>query len=449
MSGSNDANQWEIVNVDGFRMMSRRRLQTLALVLFFLVNLIGPAAASGPQYQPRSDSKKKCDALGFDVYQKWQKPVGLFPFYQDCKIGYVDTRGRVVVPPQFEYGGSFYEQLAVVGVKINEKVKYGFINQRGQFVIDPEFDTAHPFSEGMAGVRLGNQRGYIDRKGAVVIPPRFAEVTDFYRGLARVRMFNEKGHHGKWGCINKKGEFVVQPQYDHIQHFTERIIIAGLNSNNGQWKWGLISWTGETIREPQFDLIGSFDDKVAMVRLAGHRGLINSTGQLIGNQKYNEALTNFSEGLIAVRVDNQVGYLNRRGEWAIRPQFNSGRAFSEGLAAVKIGEKFGYINKAGRVVIKPQFDEAIEFSEGLATVKIEWRYGFIDREGVIRIPPRFNSVTSFRGGAALARTWDSEGYINRNGEFIRRWPPADIEGFPLRLISPLKDVPPAPKRPYR
>lgn len=427
--------------------MSRRHLHTLALLLLFLaslISLIGPAAASGPghtQYQPGSDSKKKCSSLGFPVYEKWQKPVGLFPFYHDCKVGYVDTRGTVVVPAQFEFGGWFYEHLAVVGVNINEKVKYGFINQAGQFVIDPEFDTAHNFSEGMAGVRLGNGSGYIDRKGVVVIPPRFAEVTGFYRGLARVRMFDERGRRGKWGCINKKGEFVVQPQYDHIQHFTEQIVVAGVHSN-GQWKWGLISWTGETIREPQFDLIGSFDDEVAAARLAGNGGLINSKGQRIGNQKYNQALTNFSEGLMAVSVDTRVGYLNRRGEWAIHPKFNSGRAFSEGLAAVKIGEKFGYIDKAGRVIIKPQFDEAIEFSEGLASIRIGTSYGFIDRKGVLRIRPRFNSVTSFRGGAALARMWDSEGYINRNGEFIRRWQLADPADFPRRLVPPVPPLRP-------
>ena len=332
----------------------------------------------------------------------------------------------MIIPAQFDWGGSFYEQLAPVAVNMNEKLIYGFINQAGQFVIDPEFDTAHPFSDGLAGIRLGKKWGYIDRKGVVIIPPRFAEVTPFYRGLARVRMFTDEGlRGGKWGCINKKGEFVVPARYDHIQHFTEQIIVAG-NISNGQWKLGLISWTGKTIREPQFELIGGFDESVAPARHAGKGGLINGEGQLIGNEKYDQALTGFSEGLMAVSIDRQVGYLNRRGEWAIPPRFNSAGTFSEGLAPVKLGEKFGYIDKTGKVVIEPQFDEAIEFSEGLARIRIERSYGFIDRAGVLRIRPRFNSATSFRGAAALASMEDYQGYIDRNGEFIRRWPQSDI-----------------------
>jgi hypothetical protein len=229
------------------------------------------------------------------------------------------------------------------------------------------------------------------------------------------------GRNGKWGCINKNGEFVIPPRYDHIQYFTEEIVVAGVFSNE-EWKFGLISWTGKTIREPQFDLIGSFENGVASARYERGKGrLINAGGQLLDNEKYNQALTGFSEGLMAVSVDNRAGYLNQRGEWAIRPRFNGARAFSEGLASVKIGEKFGYIDKTGEVVIDPQFDEAHEFSEGLAQVRIEWRYGFIDRRGVFIIRPRFTSVTPFRGGAALARVHGYEGYIDKSGEFIRRW----------------------------
>jgi serine/threonine-protein kinase len=410
-------------------------------LVILLAGLAADSASGVAQVkvQPESNSKLKCGQnLGFAVYEKWEKPVGLFPFYQDCKLGYVDARGRVVIPAQFDWGDSFYDQLAVVGVTTNEKTKYGFINLAGRFVIDPEFDSAQHFSDGLAGVRLGNQSGYVNRKGVVVIPPRFAEVTPFFRGLARVKISNDKTHRGKWGCINKKGEFVVPPQYDEIRHFTDQIVVSGL-FNGDRWKWGLISWTGETIFEPHFDLIGSFYGGVAAITHGGKRGLINSEGQLIGNQTYHQALTNFSEGLMAVMVDRQVGYLNRRGEWAIPPKFNYAGAFSEGLAPVKIGDKFGYIDKVGRVVIKPQFEEAIAFSEGLAVVRIGAHYGFIDRKGLVKIQPRFQGVSSFRSGVAFAPFYGDEGYINRNGEFIRRWRASDRDYLykPPAIVTPL------------
>jgi hypothetical protein len=155
------------------------------------------------------------------------KTVWSISFYQDCKLGYVDTEGRVVISPQFDRAGFFHEGLAVVGVAINGKLKYGFINRTGRFVLDPEFDSASNFSDGLAQIRLDRKSGYIDRKGQVVISPQFAEVFPFYRGFARVRIFSsEPDLRGKWACINKRGEFVVPPYCRCCKRFNHAIIAA-------------------------------------------------------------------------------------------------------------------------------------------------------------------------------------------------------------------------------
>lgn len=41
--------------------------------------------------------------------------------------------------------------------------------------------------------------------------------------------------------------------------------------------------------------------------------------------------------------------------------FSCSSDFSEGLARVAVGDKSGYINKAGEVAITPQFDSAGRF----------------------------------------------------------------------------------------
>ncbi len=42
--------------------------------------------------------------------------------------------------------------------------------------------------------------------------------------------------------------------------------------------------------------------------------------------------------------------------------------FSEGLAAVRVGNERGYIDKTGKLVINPQFDVAGDFHNGRAVV---------------------------------------------------------------------------------
>ena len=80
--------------------------------------------------------------------------------------------------------------------------------------------TRSSFSEGLApvqiigkwGLRNGNMKngvkgiwgnGYIDKKGNFIIPPNFDHASSFSEGLASVQI-NEK-----WGYVNKKGAFVI------------------------------------------------------------------------------------------------------------------------------------------------------------------------------------------------------------------------------------------------
>lgn len=152
------------------RFTPRVRRWAAALLINFTVSMILPiphSACSAPntgqlrQPQQLSESKPKCRPLGFTIYAKWEKPAGLFPFYrEDCKLGYVDNQGRVLIAPQFDQAGSFYEGIAAVGIDINGKLQYGFINLAGRFVIDPEFDRAGQFSDGVAGVTLSGKSGY-------------------------------------------------------------------------------------------------------------------------------------------------------------------------------------------------------------------------------------------------------------------------------------------------
>ena len=56
--------------------------------------------------------------------------------------------------------------------------------------------------------------------------------------------------------------------------------------------------------------------------------------------------------------------------------------FSNGLVAVRLDDGWGYINKKGEVVIKGQFGDAYPFSDnGLALVSVDGHYGFINTKG--------------------------------------------------------------------
>ena len=93
----------------------------------------------------------------------------------------------------------------------------------------------------------------------------------------------------------------------------------------------------------------------------------------------------FSEGLAWVRRGDEIyakfGYIDRRGQTIIPPQYQYGRSFAGGLAAVRDGEKWGYIDKQGTWVIPPRYDYAESHKQGKAVVRIHDKKQIIDLKG--------------------------------------------------------------------
>lgn len=58
------------------------------------------------------------------------KRSGLFPIFQKGKTGFIDKKGQVVITPQFDQAGNFYDELAIV--KVGEK--YGFIIRKANLL---------------------------------------------------------------------------------------------------------------------------------------------------------------------------------------------------------------------------------------------------------------------------------------------------------------------------
>jgi hypothetical protein len=125
----------------------------------------------------------------------------LFPVSVEHKMGYIDAKGRVRIPPRFDFAHLFSDALALVGdwdpdrktdpISRMWKAKYGFINPAGEFVVPPTFDQALNFKDGLAPVRVGKRWGFINAGGKVVIEPQFEHAEEFSEGLAVVRVKKE------------------------------------------------------------------------------------------------------------------------------------------------------------------------------------------------------------------------------------------------------------------
>lgn len=78
------------------------------------------------------------------------------------------------------------------------------------------------------------------------------------------------------------------------------------------------------------------------------------------------------------------GYVDKNGNWILKPQFNMAKPFSEGLAAVAEDSEWsmwGYIKPDGTYAIKPKFTEAYNFKNNFAVVSENMLAATINKEG--------------------------------------------------------------------
>ena len=111
------------------------------------------------------------------------------------------------------------------------------------------FDEAHLFSDELAFVKVNGKYGYIDKKGNWVIQPMFDNAFYFEDGLASV------GVNQKYGFIDKKGNWVIQPMFDEAEVFVDELALVTVND-----KSGYIDKKGNWVLQPTMYSEPEFDD---------------------------------------------------------------------------------------------------------------------------------------------------------------------------------------------
>ncbi len=147
-----------------------------------------------------------------------------------------------------------------------------------------------------------------------------------------------------------------------------------------------------------------------------------------------------SSDLFRIIVDGKYGFIDLTGKVVVEPNFESVGKFSEGLAPVyfrnnQAAEKnsTGFINDKGEFAIKPISGSADEFSDDVSIIGFDVRaipdsspdgkFGAIDKSGKIIIEPNFVRTFPFKNGLGYAVSNDGkEGFINKTGKIIWQYP---------------------------
>ncbi|MDL2259502.1 WG repeat-containing protein, partial [Deltaproteobacteria bacterium OttesenSCG-928-K17] len=282
--------------------------------------------------------------------------------------------------------------------------------------------------DNLTPAKIGSKWGIIDTKGQWLVEPEFDEIFDYNdNGLAKVKL------NGKYGLIDTEGQLIVEPKFHHLHASMPRrghappqlggdldvsagnaldspltlnngLIIAG---NNGEW--GLLNTQGQWVIEPKFDGLNFLSKP--------RRGSL-PFGQ---SHKYRQVWRLYAPPQLGGDLNVSAGN-----------KLDNPLTAGESLIAAKMDAKWGFIDARGQWTVEPRFDDVKQFQDnGLALAKANNLYGVINAQGKWVLAPAFTEIYFFSDkGLNFAKIGDNWGIIDATGQWVLE------PGFTSMVLAP-------------
>lgn len=318
------------------------------------------------------------------------------------------------------------------------------------------------------------QQGLWDlENGKLISDVTFEKITGFTRGYAVAK------HQKRWGIINSKGQWVVQPQYnnqDDIRLIDDYAYLSLTSSPDSvsEKNYKLIRLAdGKTLSDQLTKVPKAYSNRYYAIQRVDGAALIDREGIVLDQVSHHEFSSLHRDddddygreskakmSWLALGHEDFYGIVNAAGQWVLEPQKNSissvdiqngwvatfsdskgeewkditgKNRFSQfpermvipsmGLAVVtKNNQEHQFINEKGQTIATWKQDERFtgEIEPTHGVFRQGDNYGWFDRSGQKILAARYESLHTMREGLALARLnmrSEKVGFVDATGRF--------------------------------
>ncbi|MBR1699679.1 MAG: WG repeat-containing protein [Bacteroidales bacterium] len=213
--------------------------------------------------------------------------------------------------------------------------KRGYYNMyTGEIAIPAQYRRAWVFEEGLAAVQKNGNIGFINHKGETVIDFKYP-----YHGNPLSNFIFEDGHcvvadtTGKCGVIDRKGAWLIHPEYDNISAYKEYAIVtkAGVTKQ--------LSYDGKVLNSFVLDNIKelTYKEKERYENREGELEYVEKT---------------FKTGLFAYCVGGRYGMMDKNCHRLTDPLYKSITAVSDNMFRATLLDHYSEVilNAKGEVM---------------------------------------------------------------------------------------------------
>ncbi|MDW8288956.1 MAG: WG repeat-containing protein, partial [Flammeovirgaceae bacterium] len=198
--------------------------------------------------------------------------------------GYITLKGDWVYSENFTdiYAAKFlYAFRNGFAVFEKEKYKYTYMDKTGKLPFSKTWTSCNDFTkEGFARVAIPDKQSYykygvINIKGEYVLKPVYRDIQLYENNLV---VFQDSSGRGLMNIATQK--VIIPPtDVDEITIVGERVRLK----KTGE-RWGYINERGEFVIQPQFEYAGDFEKGVASVLKNGYNYFINKKGEKVARK---------------------------------------------------------------------------------------------------------------------------------------------------------------------
>ena len=224
--------------------------------------------------------------VGWNIYRIYDNNFGRWSYYpsylsenikvydfRDHKVRVYDAEARKYTTPRLNWVSIATECDSLTVYALPHR--RGFLNiNTGRIVIDAKqnnYTNAWVFSEGLAAVVEDGKVGFINAQNEVVIPfqytlPEYREWRE-YAFLFHGGYCQMVGENGKFGLIDKQGNWVIEPRFDRVwspQEMGYRTVTA----NN---RYGIVDAHMNIVYEPEYEYAENFTKKGGFILIKDGR----------------------------------------------------------------------------------------------------------------------------------------------------------------------------------
>lgn len=287
--------------------------------------------------------------------------------------------------------------FALAYYTLYENEKWGVIDTRGNIVIKPEYEEM------------------------IVIPdntkPVFIcmENVDYTNNTFKTKAIDEKG---KQLFTNYEQVEVIYNHDENNNIWYESNILKVQKDG----KYGLINLDGKEILACTEDNIEPMlgTKSVYITTANGKKGLVDNMGKVIIENNYTEisGLTSkYSNGFIVKNDQGKYGVINNDKTIALEEKYDEISPVSENkMYVVKEGSDYKIVNTDGEEFLVNAFEEVKQINTDNIVVKVNGKYGVKTINGVEKIPATYDDLTYTFDDYYIAKKEGKYGIVNEKNE---------------------------------